>query len=400
MRLSVFAIAVMAASAVMLGGCTLPTRLDAVPVDSTVRATVPGMPGARYFIGSDPSAMIKDGIKSFRREEAYHAKTGRKGKLPPAVFLAISGGGDNGAFGAGLLIGWTEAGTRPDFKLVTGISTGALIAPFAFLGPAYDARLKKAYTNIKPEDIYKEKYLLTALFGDSMADSTPLWALVGRLIGQDMLNDIARESTKGRLLLVATTNLDARRPVIWNIGAIAESGHPNALHLIHSILIASASIPGAFPPVMIDVEADGKSYQEMHVDGGATAQVFVYPPSINIKKLSKQHGITRERKLYVIRNARIEVEGSSVVRQMINIAGRAIQSLIQTQGIGDLYRIYTNTKRDGVEYNLAYIPSEFKPRHEMEFDTAYMRKLFDFAYKRARRGYPWKKFPPGYSVGN
>jgi len=257
--------------------------------------------------------------------------------------------------------------------------------------------LKTVYTTIAPDDIFKPRGILAALTDDGMADNTPLWRLVRQYVDQAMLDAIARESAKGRLLLVATTNLDILQPVVWNIGAIAESGHPKALDLVHSILIASASIPGAFPPVMIDVEVNGTPYQEMHVDGGATAQVFVYPPAINVKELTRDLGAERERKLYVIRNARLDPEWASVERQTINIAGRSISSLIQTQGIGDLYRIFLNAQRDGFDYTLAYIPATFKEKHKEEFDTEFMQKLFDFAYQRARTGYPWEKAPPGYA---
>ena len=291
---------------------------------------------------------------------------------------------------------WTEAGDRPEFKIVTGISTGALIAPFAYLGPDYDDQLRTVFTTISPDDILEERNLLAALFDDAMADNAPLWKLVGRFVDDDMLRAIAREHEKGRFLLIGTTNLDARRAVVWNMGAIAASRNPKALGLFRSILVASAAIPGAFPPVMIDVEAQGTRYQEMHVDGGAMAQVILYPASLNLRKESDTRGIARERRLYIIRNARLDPEWASVERQTLSIVGRAIQSLIHTQGIGDLYQIYLIAERDGVDYNLAYIPQTFDAVHEEEFDTKYMRALFDTAYKMSRNGYRWHETPPGY----
>jgi hypothetical protein len=157
---------------------------------------------------------------------------------------------------------------------------------------------------------------------------------------QALLDAIAAEYAKGRVLLIGTTNLDARRPVIWNIGQIAGSGHPGALDLVKAILIASAAIPGAFPPVMIDVEVDGKTYEEMHVGGGASSQVFVYPPGLSVAATSRAEGVTRERRLYVIRNARLDPDCAQVDRSTLSILERAVSSLIQTQGVGDLYRIY------------------------------------------------------------
>ena len=381
----------------MLQACSAPTRLDAVPGDRTTDATIPGIPDARAYAHADSEYFQQAGLDSFRREQAYLMEQGNTGPLPPAHFLAISGGGDNGSFAAGLLVGWTEAGDRPVFKLVTGISTGALIAPFAFLGPEYDAKLKEVYTSISPEDIYESRPFLEIIFSDAAADNAPLLNLVRQLANQDMLDAIAAEYAKGRLLLIATTDLDARRPVIWNIGEIAASGHPNALDLFHSILVASASIPGAFPPIMFDVEVDGTPYQEMHVDGGAMAQTFVYPPSISVAELSEKQGVQRKRHLYIIRNARLDPDWASVERHIFSIVGRAISSLTHTQGIGDLYRMYLQAERDGVDFNLAFIPRDFTLVHEEEFDTEYMRQLFDHAHGLSKVGYRWEKYPPGFN---
>jgi predicted acylesterase/phospholipase RssA len=211
-----------------------------------------------------------------------------------------------------------------------------------------------------------------------------------------MLDAIAAENAKGRLLLIGTTNIDARRPVIWNIGKIAASGNPNALELVRKILVASAAIPGAFPPTMIDVEVDGESYQEMHVDGGASAQVFVYPPKLRLAELSAEVGATRKRRLFVIRNSRLDPDWADTKRKTLSIAGRAISSLIQTQGVGDLYRIYATAQRDGVDFNLAFIPESFDVPLPEPFDRHYMNELFETGYSLGRAGYPWAKAPPGY----
>ena len=381
----------------LVASCASPPRLPAVPDADYLDATIPGMPDVRYFIDGDTSLFLQHGLEGTQRERELLGPQGNEAELPSAVFLAISGGGDNGAFGAGLLIGWSETGERPEFKAVTGISTGALIAPFAFLGPAYDGPLREVYTEVSPEDISRRRSFLDVIFKDSAADNSPLWALVRDYAGQEMLDAIAREYDKGRLLLIATTNLDAQRPIVWNIGEIAKSGHPRALELFHSILIASAAIPGAFPPVMIDVEVDGTTYQEMHVDGGTISQVFLYPPSFNLEEASAKYGFERERTLYVIRNARLDQEWADVERRTLNIASRAIATLIQTQGVGDLFQIYLSSVRDDVDYNLAYIPSSFDAEREEQFDTAYMNQLFDVGHQMALEGYPWEKYPPGYN---
>jgi hypothetical protein len=227
-----------------------------------------------------------------------------------------------------------------------------------------------------------------------MADNRPLWNLIKRHINQEMLAAIAVEHAKGRVLLIGTTNLDARRPVIWNLTKIAASGSPRALELIQTLLIASAAIPAAFPPVMIDVTVDGKHYEEMHVDGGAVTQVFIYPPGMKLAEFSKEHHAERQRKLYIIRNARLDPEWAQTERWTLSIASRAISSLIEYQGIGDLYRILNSTRRDGIDYNLAFVPESFNAPHKTDFDTAYMRELFEFGYRQAEAGYSWYKEPP------
>lgn len=391
-------VALIAVVLLLAQGCALPVRREAVPQQLTLKTEIPGLPGIRYRMGDpeDIAAMARDGIESGKREQAYLAQTGHSGPIPPAVFLAISGGGDNGAFGAGLLNGWTAAGNRPSFKLVTGVSTGALIAPFAFLGPAYDGRLKQFYTGVSPKDILEHRSLWAAINNDAMADNKPLWNRVEKEVNQELLDAIAAESEKGRLLLIGTVDLDARQGIIWNMTKLAASRDPRALPLFRSIMIASAAIPGAFPPVMIDVEADGRPYQEMHVDGGTLAQVFVYPPSLKVAEQARRLGFERERRLYVIRNARLDPDWAQVERRTTTILGRAVSALLHSQGVGDLYRIYLISQRDGVDYNLAYIPATFQAPHKEEFDTEYMRALFAVADDMAAKGYPWQKVPPGW----
>jgi hypothetical protein len=187
------------------------------------------------------------------------------------------------------------------------------------------------------------------------------------------------------------------------MGAIAEAAanNPQAVELFRRILLASAAIPGEFPPVMFDVEVDGQLYQEMHVDGGAMRQLFLYP--VNLREAARNEHIRifaeRERKAYLIRNARLDPDWASVERKTLTIAGRAISSLIETQGIGDLYRLYLVAKKDGVDFNLAYIGADFTAKHQEDFDTAYVRALFEYGYQLGRRGYPWRKAPPGLAVG-
>lgn len=382
------------ATALQLGisGCSTPDRLPAVP-QSASAIVEPSPEPIRYFVARETDSFAAEAQRSLAKEQAWLASRGQTGALPPAYFLAISGGGDNGAYGAGFLNGWTATGKRPEFKVVTGVSTGALIAPFAFLGPKYDYVLEKVYTQTSQKDIFKKRGMLKgALFGDAMADTRPLANVIASYVNQQLLDEIAAEYAKGRVLLVGTANLDSLDPVIWNLTAIAASKDARAIPLFRSVLLASASIPGAFPPVMIDVDVNGVRHQEMHVDGGTMAQVFFYPPSINLARSGPQ----RQRTLYIIRNARLDPDWSSVERRTMSIAARAIGSLTRTQGIGDLYRIYATTERDGIDFNLTYIPATFNTPHLEEFDTNYMKQLYDVGRERALAGFQWEKYPPGF----
>ena len=249
-----------------LQGCATPSRNHAVPPQLSVTASVVGFSATdkiRYYPRDpeDSRLLEQEFVDSWERERAYLELNPQAGALPPASFLSISGGGDNGAYGAGFLNGWTKAGTRPQFKFVTGVSTGALIAPFAFLGPAYDDVLKSMYTGVSPKDIAIDRHFYSVFFDDAMADTTPLRNLLKHQVTQELLDAVAMEYQKGRLLFIGTTNLDARRPVLWNITKIAASHRPEALELVREILRASAAIPGEFPPVMIRVEAGGQTYE-------------------------------------------------------------------------------------------------------------------------------------------
>ena len=375
-----------------VAGCSIPARGPAVPSSDTERALPLGITNARYYADGDPAPMIAEATKSIEREQAALGAASRPDSpLPPGSFLAVSGGGDNGAFGAGLINGWTATGTRPEFRIVTGVSTGALIAPFVFLGPDYDAALREVYTTMGPDRVFLRRSLLAALFNDAMADTGPLADTIRHFADQKMLDAIGREYQRGRLLLIGTTDLDAQRPVIWNIGAIAASRHPKSLELFRKILLASASIPGAFQPVLIDVEIGGARFQEMHVDGGAIAQLFLYPASLDPTALP----IRRRQTAYIIRNARLDPDHGEIERRTISIAGRAISTMLGASGQNDVLRVYFITKRDGVDYNLAHIGRDFKMPRAGPFDQAYMRALFDYGYREAVSGRAWHKAPPG-----
>jgi len=374
--------------------CSSPERLSAVPKELEAQAEIPGMRDIRYFLPQHAKTALADAVEALEKERGILAASGHRGPMPPMSFLAISGGGEDGAFGAGLLLGWGAHGSRPRFKVVTGVSTGALTAPFAFLGAAYDERLKSIYTQTSSKDIFESRWMLAALFEDAMSDTAPLRRTVAKFMDDKMVQDIAEEHRKGRVLLVATTNLDGQRGVVWNITKIAASGHPGAPALIRDILVASAAVPGVFPPVMIDVEVNGKRYHEMHVDGGASMQVFAYPQELPLEREARVRGVFREKRMYVIRNARLNTDLVQVDRRMLSIAGRSISSLISNQGVGDLYRIYATATQDQMAFNLAFIPPSFNVPLKEPFDRQYMNALFKVGYDLGVSGYRWYKAPP------
>ena len=371
-------------------GCVHVPKRHPLPEEHVEDAEVLGIPRARFWGDLPPPWMPAWLEKSAAEMKArYSGVYGRE-----HTYLAISGGGENGAFAGGLLLGWTEAGDRPEFTAVTGISAGALVAPFAFLGTEYDSVLREVLDNLNPNAVLEKRRTLKGLRSDAMASTEPLQRLIETYIDQEMMEKIAEEHRKGRELSIGTTNLDSMRPVIWRIGAIANSGHPGALALVRQIILASASIPGAFPPVLIEVEVGDERFDELHVDGGAASQVFLYPAGLDWNALLEKLQVRGRPTVYVIRNSRLDPMYEQIENKLFPIAGRSIESLVRTQGIGDVHGVYLQTCRDGLDFNLAYIPSDFDEKSREEFDPKYMKNLFDMAFDRAGAGYPWEKLPP------
>ena len=372
-------------------GCATPPKRNPLPGNLYEKSQVPGIPNARYW-GDEAPPYAADlmGKSPEELRARYPALTDR-----PLTMLALSGGGSNGAFGSGLLNGWTTSGTRPEFSFVTGISTGSLIAPFAYLGPDYDHVVKKVFTTYSSKDLVKERGLAGIIELNALADNAPLRAVIAEHVDEAVMQAIAGEYRRGRFLLIGTTNLDAERPGVWNMGEIAISGAPGAVDLMRDVMLASTSIPVAFPPAMMEVEADGKRYDEMHVDGGIARQSFLFSLSVDNKALAQRLGAVGQTKVYVIRNAILDPKWQTVDRSLAQISGRSIDSLIRSQGIGDLYREYAGAMAFGFDYNLAYIPGSFDVESKEPFDMNYMNALYQLGYDLASKGYPWQKQPPG-----
>lgn len=383
--------------AAALAGCA--HIRNPVPVEAMNRAEVVGFPGIRAW--SEHVEPIQNSLAESIRQALRHDPRGTLDETGRYNVLTISGGGANGAFGAGLLCGWTESGTRPTFKMVTGISTGALIAPFAFAGPKYDATLKRFYTTVSSKDILIVRPLIQIAFGaESVAETAPLARLLEQCIDPTLLADIAAEHGKGRRLFVGTTNLDTGRLVVWDMGAIAGSARPEALGLFRKIMLASASIPIAFPPQYFAVEADGRAYDEMHVDGGVMVQAFLYGVPVDVEALRREAGPLGDAKgrIYVIRNGQVLMPPEHTAPKLSAIAERSITGFIDAQAIGDIFRLHAIARQDDMEFKLAHIPAEFKFEGKELFDREDMKRLFEMGYRMALAGYPWQQQPPAFDV--
>lgn len=304
-------------------------------------------------------------------------------------FLAISGGGADGAFAAGFLNGWSESGTRPEFEVVTGVSTGALVAPFAFLGRPYDHKLKRVFTEISDADVYVNKSIFGFL-GESLLDPTPLRHMIESILTDDFLDAIGAQERFGRLLLVQTTDIERQVPYIWNITRIAAAAKPIRRKLITDILLASAAIPGVFPPVRFNVILDGRQIEELHVDGGLAAQVFFAPAGLNLRKFETRYfGQPRQQTLYLIRNGKLVPEAIAAETQTFELAKRAISVLIKYQSMEDIYRIQTSFAQTGLVSRIAAIPPHFMLLAKSPFDQDYMRALYATGYDVGRGPMRW-----------
>ncbi|MDB5562841.1 MAG: hypothetical protein JWN11_2259 [Hyphomicrobiales bacterium] len=363
LRRAVARTALLSVAVLALAGCAGVVRRDAVPAQLTNVAEVPGAGPIRFW-GDEATPSLEKLAASTRFFSQRQPRNVNS--------LTLSGGGANGAYGVGYLLGWTARGDRPKFDIVTGISVGALIAPMAFLGTTYDARLKAVFMNLA-QSRAPGPGVLAGIFGaPAVASNRPLKVAIADLIDQQALDAIAREYGRGRLLLVGTTNLDAERPVVWNIGAIAASDNPDRLELVRSILLASAAIPGVYPPVLINVVANGTRYSELHVDGGVTQEVILVPEGASIPKArsgSKQN-------LYLIYNGVVQPEWSAVNPTALSLVARSIPTLIKYLGRQDIAALASKAKASGVGFHLITIPPSFKTTIDILPDPKYLDQLF------------------------
>jgi predicted acylesterase/phospholipase RssA len=339
------------------------------------------------FSAEDEAAAVVLGIPDAR---AWGDSEDDYARLLPTLngpWLAMSGGGSDGAYAAGLLTGLTQTGARPEFTVVTGASIGALIAPFAFLGPRYDEELHQLFTTITAGDIFEDHPT-----GQSLMDSWPLKRTIEQHATAKLLADIATEHRRGRRLLTVTTDLDSGRRVIWNMGAIAARGDDQALQLFRSVLLASASIPGIFPPVLIDVEANGKKFQELHNDGTITAPFFIAPEAV-LAGNGTVHLPTSQ--IYVIANAKLTPEFDVTAPQTATVLGRSISVALQSALRVELLLTLAAAQKQGISVSVAQIGPDFQHASRGAFDPDYMQALYAFAVEQAKKGNAFETVAPG-----
>lgn len=374
------AIAVFALAGLLLAGCATP-RIPYTAQDDSVAEPL-GIAGLRFWA---------DGPNGAYRWSGHHPRAvmAGRGLASGPTWLALSGGAEDGAYGAGVLAGWTKAGTRPQFSVVSGVSTGALIAPLAFLGPGYDDVLRTLYRETPASSLYRSHGPF-GIAGSSLFDSGPLRQVVEQYMNPRTMAEIAHEYRKGRRLYIITTNLDAQRGVIWDMGAIASTGHPGALKLMQDVLMASASPPGLFAPVHIAVEARGRQFEEMHVDGAVTEQLFT--PWAAARATGETRGAGR---LFVLVNNRVDPEFTLVDDKVVPITLRSFYTANKKNLQSDIARAYRAARASGIDFRVTAIGADYDAIPPTPFDLEFRQKLYDYGYARGRNGAAWARAPTG-----
>jgi predicted acylesterase/phospholipase RssA len=324
---------------------------------------------------------------------AEQLRTLRAGE--PVTILALSGGGAGGAFGAGAVAGLSRSGARPVFDVVTGVSAGALIAPYAFLGPAWDAQLLEAFTGEAGDNLLQSRGV-GVIFGSSVYSGRPLRQLVDGYVSDAMIRAVAREADKGRLLLVATTDVASGEPVIWDLGSIAKNGGPSARTLFRDVLVASASVPGLFPPVIIRVDEDGLAHAQAHVDGAATLPFFV-PPAF-LQTTSGMLGAPRTA-VFVIVDGALGDAGQTTRLTARAILSRSIRVGLNHLMLTRMELTAATARLDGADLRYSSLPARYPLPDSFDFSAKIRRPLVRYAYECAQAGRLWTEFPRSYDAG-
>ncbi len=370
--------------ALLVSSCTM-IQHTAVPEDLVDQVKVSGYDGIRTW--------ADEVSPEFRQTIVARVDQLRKSGLAykPAHLLSLSGGGQNGAFGAGILTGWSARGDRPEFEIVSGVSTGALIAPLAFLGRDYDETLERVYTGISTRDVLVANPIGGLLGGSALASNHPLEKIIDEIVDDEFLAKTAEQHRRGRRLYVVTTNLEAQRPVVWNMSGIAASGRPGAEKLFESLLLASAAIPAAFPPVPIQVEADGQTFTELHVDGGTTANSFLGPLHSRLPLPSLK--LNRRVFVHAVQDGKLSPVYEPIKPKTLKIAGRGIGTVLKYKNYADIRRLYLLAREYGASFRLISIPDSFNVKSDGVFDKAYMNQLYQLGQSMGKSGKDWVSNP-------
>ena len=361
-----------------LNGCTLPRREQA-PEQMLNKANPIGFRSDIRYVSSDPIV-----VKSRFSEILQHLRDSSNKR--PLNILALSGGGAGGSFGAGALVGLSRENKRPQFDIVTGVSAGALIAPFAFLGSAWDAKLEENFSG-NHSDNFLQVRGLSIFSNPGVFKSEPLIKFVDNFVTDDMIKEVALQAAQGRMLLVATTDLDKEETVIWDMGQIAAQGGKAAHALFRDVLVASASIPGIFSPVIIPVENAGTRYDEMHIDASATVPFFVAPALAYILPLDPK--IFKGANIYVIVNGQLGGIPHTTELNTISILSRSFSAVLNHMARTQLALTSAFTQRYGMNLKLTLIPIEYPFHGPLEFHEATSRKLFNYAADCAQQDKLW-----------
>ncbi len=365
------------AAGLMLTACASGARSDFGLVQRDAAIPV-GFPNVRFSVEDEASAQA---IAHQLGEGVPHGPDGR------FDLIALSGGGANGAFTAGVMTGWTERGDRPDFEVVTGVSTGALAAPFVFLGPEWDDELRDAYTSGEASNLLQTRGV-GVFFGSGVFSGAPLQTLVETHVDAALLSAIAAEHARGRLLLVATTDLDIQRGVVWNMGAIAQRGTPEALILFRQVLVASASIPGAFPPVMIQAQGPGAVFEEMHVDGGVMNPFIALPQML--WTWDDRRGVLEGGRIHVIVNGKDTPNFIVTKDAAPSVLARSLDAVLGASLRMSLIANRAFAERNGLEFHVAAIPDDFEGGNSLDFSQEAMLATFELGRSHALSGEAWE----------
>lgn len=379
---------ILAACLCLLSACALPRR-SASP--SLFGAASPaGFPSDIRYYAADWHALDRRVSRALQRVRSA-SPDGR------INVLALSGGGAVGAFGAGALIGLSRRGERPDFQIVTGVSTGALIAPFAFLGSGWDAQLADAFSGERARSLLHQHWL-RRLLSPGAYEAAPLAELVDHYVTFRLLHAVARESARGRLLEVATTDVDKEETVIWDMGAIASPGDESARELFRDVLVASASVPGVFPPVILHVREGGVTHDEMHVDGATSVPFIAAPESLFFSSLRLAD--LRGGKIYILVNGQLASEPSTTPFRTISVLSRSFATALRHMSRMQLASTAEFARAHGMELEFTAIPMDYPQVSALDFRQAAMGSLFGYGSECAEQGRLWTTVDEAISRAN